>query len=634
VYKTAYRLPPVRLRCLLGALVLSASACQSNDFGPPPDPPIDDEPGEPTEDTGDRVEESSEEPVMAQRDGGKPQGKTPKPDAGMPSERDAGSKAVGPDGCETFDTSYAAIQELIFERKGCTAAACHGAAKVGELDLRAEVSWENLVDVKSANSSDFRVQPGTAAESYLYRKLQAATDPGSVEISGSPMPVGTAPLTESELAAVQLWIKKGAPKTGNVADETKNLDIGKLLDACTPKATPEKTKPLDPPPPEEGIQFVMPRYLLKKGSEVEQCTPFAYDFTSKVPAKFKDEKRNVMFINGSRVRQDAQSHHMVLWNPAKDLSSIAANDPNWKCVGGPNHGNACNAQKASADCGDEGVCAGKSVNGSLCNVDTTGSGSLLDAFVGLGDLLTGGLPQQVANTQAPQQYTPPFDGVYQEIPMRGILWFNSHAFNLTEQDTELDARVNYYYAQELKQEMRPTNIIKLEASPDGIAPFTRKTVCNKTVVPLNYQIAMMTGHTHRRGEHFWITDAKAEKIYESYDYNDAEYKRYDPWLKFDAATDAERTLEYCASFNNGLTKDDKPDLNLVTRKSTMPEGSTCTPVACVAGKVTSACKSDRDCDSEPGKMDGSCDACPITVGVTTEHEMFVMMPWYVLPPKQ
>ena len=82
-----------------------------------------------------------------------------------------------------------------------------------------------------------------------------------------------------------------------------------------------------------------------------------------------------------------------------------------------------------------------------------------------------------------------------------------------------------------------------------------------------------------------------------------------------------------------MTKDDKPDLSLVTRKSTMPAGATCVPVACVAGKPTAACTTDRDCDSAPGKLDGSCDACPIKVGVTTENEMFVMMPWYVLPPK-
>jgi hypothetical protein len=53
----------------------------------------------------------------------------------------------------------------------------------------------------------------------------------------------------------------------------------------------------------------------------------------------------------------------------------------------------------------------------------------------------------------------------------------------------------------------------------------------------------------------------------------------------------------------------------------------------VAGKVAAACKTDSDCDSAPGAGDGDCDACPITAGPTTENEMFVMTPWYVLRPK-
>ena len=116
---------------------------------------------------------------------------------------------------------------------------------------------------------------------------------------------------------------------------------------------------------------------------------------------------------------------------------------------------------------------------------------------------------------------------------------------------------------------------------------------------------MMTGHTHRRGEHFWVTERlPGQKIYESFDYNDPEFTRFDPWLTFDAASTRDRTLEFCATFNNGLTKDDKPDLELVTRASRMPERDVLQPVACVAGKVTAACTTDRDCDSAPGKLDG------------------------------
>lgn len=550
-----------------------------------------------------------------------------------------GAGSADENACATFESSYEAIQKVIFERRGCTAAACHGAAKVGALDLRADVSWESLVDAESANSSYARVQPGTASESFLFQKLQAATEPGSVDIPGSPMPVGTDALTEKELAAIQLWILKGAPKTGVVRDETKNLDVGSLLDACLPPAKPVKTKPLEPPAPEEGIQLVLPPYLLKASSEIEQCTPFAFDLSDKVPAKYKDPARNVMFINGSRVRQDPQSHHLVLWNPNKDLDSVAASEAGWTCRGGPNDGRACSASMGSKDCGEDGVCAGESVAGTLCNIDTeslaSGGPITLDTIAELiGIISGGGLPSQVANTQSPQQYTPPFEGVYQELPLRGVLWFNSHAFNLTEEDTVLEARVNYYYATERIREMRPTNVIDNNHVADGQPPFTRKTYCGKTVVPRGYSIAMMTGHTHRRGEHFWVTDSTGAKIYESFDYNDPEYKRYAPWIDFHQPDEQSRTLEYCATYNNGLKQDGSPDLDLVTRKSRMPERTTCTPIACTAGKVTAACTTDRDCDSAPDMNDGQCDACPIKGGQTTENEMFVMMPWYVLPPTQ
>jgi hypothetical protein len=63
----------------------------------------------------------------------------------------------------------------------------------------------------------------------------------------------------------------------------------------------------------------------------------------------------------------------------------------------------------------------------------------------------------------------------------------------------------------------------------------------------------------------------------------------------------------------------------------MPERISCTPVACIAGKVMAACAKDADCDSSPGI--GDCDACAIKGGPTTENEMSALMPWYVMPPK-
>jgi hypothetical protein len=576
---------------------------------------------------------------------------------GPPSWNDAGVAAL--DGSAVPDAAcrgsfagwFEAVQEVVFEGRGCTAKACHGEAKVGGLDLRRDAAWSSLVDVRSANSAFPRVKPGSAAESFLFLKLRAATEPGSVQVAGSPMPVGAPALTPNELEALRIWIAKGAPRTGEVSDDTKGNDVGRLLDTCAASSGPIKAEPLAPPAPDDGIQLVLPRYPVKAQSEVENCTPLAYDFTDKVPAQYKDLTRNVMYINGSHVRQDPQSHHLILWNPAKTLNSVSASDTMWRCRGGAQDGKPCNAQKGSNECGEGGACASETTAGSLCGIETLafGSGTAEDIFAGLlglgpkpltfedllalGDLLLGsGMPAQIANAQAAEQYVPPIDGVYMELPLSGILWFNSHAFNLTETDTILDARVNWFYAKKRERELRRLSNTDYNNIAHGQPPFTRETYCAKHEVPQNYSLAVMTGHTHRHGEHFWVTDAKGQKIYESFDYKDPAYTEFKPWLEFDQPDPSARTLEFCATFNNGVRKDGSPDVDLVTRASRMPERGTCTPVACVAGNVTAACMTDRDCDSAPGTSDGDCDACAITAGQTTENEMFVLMNWYVLPP--
>jgi hypothetical protein len=68
----------------------------------------------------------------------------------------------------------------------------------------------------------------------------------------------------------------------------------------------------------------------------------------------------------------------------------------------------------------------------------------------------------------------------------------SRSFNLTEQDTVLQARVNYYYAKERGRQLKPTNVAGNVYIAAGQPPFTRKTYCQKVVVPRNNSIAMMT----------------------------------------------------------------------------------------------------------------------------------------------
>src|SRR5262245_39389821 len=78
-------------------------------------------------------------------------------------------------GCATFDSTFEAIQSRIFERRGCTADACHGESAQGELDLRPDVAYENLLEVPSENSDSLRINPGKPNDSYLFQKLLAGT---------------------------------------------------------------------------------------------------------------------------------------------------------------------------------------------------------------------------------------------------------------------------------------------------------------------------------------------------------------------------------------------------------------------------------------------------------------------------
>lgn len=194
--------------------------------------------------------------------------------------------------------------------------------------------------------------------------------------------------------------------------------------------------------------------------------------------------------------------------------------------------------------------------------------------------------------------------MYWEIPLSGVLSFNSHAFNLSDEDTVLHARVNFYYTENPERKLVPNNIIDNIRIAAGQPPFTRETYCAEHTLAQGDAITVLTFHTQCRGEHSWVNHPTIGMIYENFDYNDPLYKRFDPWLELDSPDPADRTLEYCATFNNGLLPNGDPDVELVTRASRMPEGSSCTPVACVAGKVTHACSTHADCDSAPGADDG------------------------------
>jgi hypothetical protein len=187
--------------------------------------------------------------------------------------------------CETteFDSTYDLIQAAIFDRTGCSSQICHGEAKSGGLDLRAGVSYDNLLDVPAQSVPDLtmkRVTAGQSAQSLLWINLASKTLPNQWQAPLRPMPLDPVPaLTEDELEAVRLWMEHGAPREGVIPG------TGELLDACLPPPEPIEIKPLPPPPPGLGVQMRMPRWYLEPMSEHEICIATYSDITGQVPAE-------------------------------------------------------------------------------------------------------------------------------------------------------------------------------------------------------------------------------------------------------------------------------------------------------------------------------------------------------------
>jgi hypothetical protein len=513
---------------------------------------------------------------------------------------------------EAFDSTWEGIQKVIFEKHGCNEQVCHGSSAQGGLDLSPEVAYRNLVEVASLGARHPRVVPGDKDRSYLWLKLAAATLPGSVEINGAPMPNGLPPISENELEALRLWIYAGAPETGTVGGTEE------LLDACLPIPEPIIIKPLDPPGAGEGVQLVLPPWDLPAKSEHELCFATYYDVSDQVPPEYRDPTGRFFRWQAFELRQDPQSHHLILYMPSGTITGagIDVHDPSfgaWTCAGGERAGQACEPTDLSS-CG-AGYCRSEPQSTFAC--------------IGYGPEPTAAIPVGGAQQSQALNHFP--DGVFAQLPMKGIVYWNTHAFNLTTEDTAMHGRLNYLFAD---QQLTPVNSI-FDASrifAANAAPYTTQTVCNDHVLPQGSRLFELTSHTHKHGKHFTVEHPDGRLIYESFVYNDPVRQRFDPPLEFDSPDRQDRTLRYCSLYNNGVNDDGSPNPETVTRASRVPTSASqtigrCRPIACAAGKIGAPCNGsddDASCDSSPGAGDGACDACRITGGESTENEMFIL----------
>jgi len=518
----------------------------------------------------------------------------------------------------TYNSTYEAIQDVVFDQGGCTNTLCHGAEPgQGQLNLDPNVAYQNLIEVPATATAHDRVVPGAPRDSELWIRLAKAADPNGIEDPVAGMPFGAPALPDDLIEAVRLWIGAGAPETGTVTGTEDKLS------ACLPEVTPISITPLPPPDPNEGMQLAMPGYDLLAQTEVETCFATYYDIRDQVPARFMDPNREFFYMDNSITRQDPHSHHMILMHSGID--DQLANDPSfgtWTCVGGSLDGQECDPLD-TASC-DDGSCRSQVGPNIACIGFGPPGGATGASTVG-----------RLGGSGNGQLSLIPGEGYFTRVRTTGIVYWNSHAFNTTSYDHFMAARTNLIFTDDLQFELVQFQYANHIYDAAGQLPFTKATYCRDYVVPQGRRMISLSSHTHQRGEVFWILDPADEQIYINYTYDDPLTKVFDPPLAFDSPSTAGRTLTYCATYNNGVAPDGSPDPSSVRKRSVTPQNAAlCYPLGCTEGQIGAPCNGPTDhasCDSSPGAGDGLCDACTITAGVSTEDEMFVLLGSYYYP---
>jgi len=580
-----------------------------------------------------------------------------------------------------FATTYEGIQELIFDSPtyNCTNAACHGAdaaSAAGNLDLRAGTSHAGMLNVDSNIDPGIkRVFPGDQDLSMLYLKLAEKTL-GTVDAPGTSMPQSAPALTVEHLEAIRMWIRGGAPETGVVEGTAE------LLESCLPPPTPLDIPQPPIPDPSAGTQFAMPAYDLLSGQEVEGCVASYYDVSATVPPSdivdcpYTCDAGNQrgqlcdpmaatpctapgacvqMFLGtnpggqcfsyrGNELYQDAQSHHSIVHIYPGAANWNDAGWGSWRCYGGPTPDAACDPTTADP-CGTAsgGVCGGHFHAGVAC-LDT------LTEDWGSADFNTSDAPQFSGSQETTANFNFP-PGVYSVLPVKGLIVWNSHAFNLTNQDTEMESWINIGYTS-LRTWPAQGLFDSQWIFTQNVPPFERREYCATHTFAEGTHLFQLTSHTHKRGVRWRYYDAPQTPCsapggttnpacvpsgslldgYESYDYSDPLTLHFDPPKVFSGSV-ADRTIKFCSLFDNGFT-----DPQDVKKQSTSPVptgnliiGGPCNDSVtfCLEGTNQGAPCNGNDAVCTGG---GTCDACTLLGGVTTEDEMYISIGTFYIDP--
>jgi hypothetical protein len=576
------------------------------------------------------------------------------------------------------DSTFAQVQQQIFEGRGCAASACHGDAAQGALDLRPANAYASLINVAATSSGDLvRVFPSEQDLSVLYLKVAAklgGTTLNELGISGGAMPVGDDALSEDDLALLRAWIRGGAPENDIVEGSEQFASCDLQGDVA-----PNKIQPLPPPAPDKGVQFYSGGWDVRAEQEGEICFVTYYDYSDRIPEELRvpcgevqgGPERDCFAYNSVLLAQDPQSHHSIVEFYVPPAESPEQWDPmdeswqNWTCLGGESAGASCTP--GSSECGERGQCATAPQTTVAC-INYANGPDEMGTAAGLFGAAEVRLNVATAQEATFRETYP--TNVYSLMPVKGFVIWDSHAFNLTSRDTSVEQWMNLEFAtadEAIYQRQQIFDASDLFGM-GRIDAFSSKEACGSFTIPEHGQLLTLSSHTHRLGKEFYVwyppnevcdNDEPGNECerptgapdYQSFDYADPLYQRFsgDSIMAFDSPDPSARTFRFCAVWDNGENNPLE-----VRRESLKPDAETCdfvdtiVPFAAAAGIEIFACgcaPEERSCFGGPNQGDacngddsvcgdgGVCDACPAGGGVTTQEEMFLLLgSYYVKTP--
>jgi hypothetical protein len=374
--------------------------------------------------------------------------------------------------------------------------------------------------------------------------------------------------------------------------------------------------------------------------------------------------------------QDPQSHHSIvhIYTGASDHTA-----PGWGAwtykfddAADPRNGTPCDPTAVDPALGYNPGCSGAVVSAAAClgygPPDYSNFGADPGALAGAG----GGNSPQFSGSQEPYYDQKLADGVYTVLPARGVVVWNSHAFNLTNFDSTMSQYLNIFYAPPEHQRYAANLIFDARSIfVQDVPPFERREYCKTYTLPEGARLFQLSSHTHRFGSLFRIWappqtpctprcpagfagSVGCERnnrlpfcedlpppdpdrlIYRSTAYTDPLQLVFGRPIAHESPRAEDRTYLYCSVYDNGST----PESPTVHRQSLSPApppvfglplapGGPCTDaeVVCLGGS-----NKGQLCGGDDTRCPGSvCDACPVRGGVTTENEMFIMLGLYYVP---